>query len=179
MTKRFSLPSRTIDFQLMGPFPFFSRVSRTFDVGLQKNLPVSSVVKTSLSVRQVWDSRPEPVKSDTISPVTRHRFDNSSNFEAVLPRRWAAEMGPATCYTPRRNRPTASKMKIWFVFTWKKHFYKMYFWMPILLTLKFRFHTCEISTRDRATIMRSKMGSCVEKAKTTVLEWPLNPKQAK
>ena len=42
--------------------------------------------------------------------------------------------------------------------------------MPILLTLKFRFHACEISTRDRATIMRSKMGSCVEKAKTTVLE---------
>ena len=42
--------------------------------------------------------------------------------------------------------------------------------MPILLTLNFRFRNHEISIGNRATIMRSKMGSCVEKAKTTVLE---------
>ena len=42
--------------------------------------------------------------------------------------------------------------------------------MPIALTLKFRFQHHEISIRNRAAIMRSKMGSCVEKDKTTVLE---------
>ena len=31
------------------------------------------VVTTSLSMREVWDSRPGPVKSDTVSPGTRHR----------------------------------------------------------------------------------------------------------
>ena len=31
------------------------------------------VVTTSLSVREVWDSYPGPVKSDTVSPGIRHR----------------------------------------------------------------------------------------------------------
>ena len=31
------------------------------------------VVTTSLSVRKVWGARPGPVKSDTVSPGTRHR----------------------------------------------------------------------------------------------------------
>ena len=42
--------------------------------------------------------------------------------------------------------------------------------MPTALTLKFRFQNHEISIRNRAAIMPSKMGSCVEKAETTVLE---------
>ena len=31
------------------------------------------VVTTSLSMREVWGSRPGPVKSDEVSPGTRHR----------------------------------------------------------------------------------------------------------
>ena len=31
------------------------------------------VVTTSLSMREVWGSRPGPVKSDKVSPGTRHR----------------------------------------------------------------------------------------------------------
>ena len=46
--------------------------------------------------------------------------------------------------------------------------------MPIPLTLKFRFQNHEISIRKRAAIMRSEMDSCVEKAKTTVLNDHLN-----
>ena len=34
---------------------------------------VDLVVTTSLSVREVWGSRSGPVKSDTVSPGTRHR----------------------------------------------------------------------------------------------------------
>ena len=45
-TKRICLSSRTIGFQLRGPL-------RTFDAGLQKNWPVSSVVKTLLLVQEV------------------------------------------------------------------------------------------------------------------------------
>ena len=41
--------------------------------------PVSSVIKTLLSVREVWGSNPGPVKSDTVLPPLR-RF-----FGAVLP----------------------------------------------------------------------------------------------
>ena len=53
------------------------------------------VVTTSLSVREVWGSRPGPVKSDT------GLF--SSNFETELPGRSAAETGPAIRYTLWRN----------------------------------------------------------------------------
>ena len=70
-----------LGFQLRNHFP--SKVSRTFDAVIQKNRPVSSEVKTSLSVREVWGSRPGSVKSNTMSPVARHRFDISSDFEAV------------------------------------------------------------------------------------------------
>ena len=48
---------------------------------------ISSVVKTSLWVREVWDSRPRPVKSDAVSPSSCHRCNISSDFEAVLRRR--------------------------------------------------------------------------------------------
>ena len=54
-----------------------------------------SVVTTSLSVREIWGSRPGPVNSDTVSLATRRRCFISSNFKAVLPglgakrRKWA------------------------------------------------------------------------------------------
>ena len=63
------------------PYPFY----------LQTNIfdrPVSSVATTLLSLREVWGSFLGPVKSDT---VTRHRCDIFLEFEAVLPRRSAAE----------------------------------------------------------------------------------------
>ena len=61
-------------------------------------------------MRQVWGSIPE-------AGQIGHRVANDSPlllpfFGAVLPRRHAAKMGPATLSTFRRN--TASIIKIWF-----------------------------------------------------------------
>ena len=83
-TKRVCLSIRTIDSQLRGYLSFFLG-SQEFSMyrPTKKKRPVSSVVKTSLLVREVWGSRPGPVKSNTMSPVTRHRCDISSNFEVV------------------------------------------------------------------------------------------------
>ena len=36
------------------------------------------------NVWKVWGSHPEPVKSNTVSPASRHRCDISSDFKAVL-----------------------------------------------------------------------------------------------
>ena len=66
----------------------------------------------SLSMRQVWGSIPGSVKSNTVSPTSRHRYDIF--FAAVLPKRNDAETGPATRYALGRN--TASAMKISFGF---------------------------------------------------------------
>ena len=44
--------------------------------------------------REVWGANLGPVKSDTVLPTARHRFDISSKW-AVLPGRNNAEMGPA------------------------------------------------------------------------------------
>ena len=49
-----------------------STVSSIFK--LTRKRPVSSVVETLLSVREVWDSNPGPVKSDTVPPMARHRW---------------------------------------------------------------------------------------------------------
>ena len=78
-----------------------------------KNLANRAVtlVKTQLSVREVWGLRPGPVgKSHAVLPMTRHRYDISSDFEAALPRRRAAEMDPTTRNALRSN--TFSIMKI-------------------------------------------------------------------
>ena len=55
---------------------------------------VSSVAKRTLSVREVWGSIPGPVKSDTVSPTTRHRCDVSSELcsPGAKPRRWAPQL---------------------------------------------------------------------------------------
>ena len=45
---------------------------------------------TALSVREVWGSRPGPVKSDTVSPRDSSPRLFSSNFEAELLGRSAA-----------------------------------------------------------------------------------------
>ena len=54
---------------------------------------VSSVAKCALSVREVWDSIPGPVKS-AVSPTTRHRCDVSSELccPGAKPRRWAPQL---------------------------------------------------------------------------------------
>ena len=69
------------------------------------------VVTTSTSVREVWGSRLGPVKLDTVHSIARNSSPRlfSSNFEAVLLGRSAAETGPVTHYTLWRN--TASIMK--------------------------------------------------------------------
>ena len=67
------------------------------------NRPVSSVVKTSLSLREIWGSIPGPVKSDIMA---RHRCNVSS--ELCCPG-LSAEKGPSTRYTLRRIN--ASRMK--------------------------------------------------------------------
>ena len=69
----------------------------------------SSVAKRTLSVREVWGSIPGPVKS----AQCRQRLATVATIvRSCVARRYAAEMGPATRYTLRRN--TASIMKIWF-----------------------------------------------------------------
>ena len=52
---------------------------------------VSAIVKTKLSVRGVTDSIPRLVKSDTVSPTARHRYDVSSELccSGAKLRRWA------------------------------------------------------------------------------------------
>ena len=72
-----------------------------------KQRPVSSVVKISLSVLEVWGSIPGPVKSDTVLPTARHRCDVSSELSCQVLSRGD---GPATCYALRRN--IASTMKV-------------------------------------------------------------------
>ena len=49
------------------------------------------VVTTLVSVREIWDSNLGSVKSDTVSPTARHRFDVSSELccPGVEPRRRA------------------------------------------------------------------------------------------
>ena len=71
----------------LGVLCLFSEGLENFRCRPTKKRPVNLVVKTLLLVREIRGSRPGPVKSDTISPVTRHRYDISSNFKAVLPRR--------------------------------------------------------------------------------------------
>ena len=60
--------------------------------------PVSSVGKTSLSVRKVcgFGSIHGPVKFDTVSPTARHRCDVSSKlcWPGAQPRRWAVGADP-------------------------------------------------------------------------------------
>ena len=70
-------------------------------------MTLASWLMTALSARDVLGSIPKPVKLNPESPTARHRCDVS-----VLSRRYAAEMGPTTRYTCRRN--TASMMKIRF-----------------------------------------------------------------
>ena len=45
--------------------------------------PVKRLCK---SVREVWSSRPGPVKSDAGLPAAHHRCDTFTDFEAALPR---------------------------------------------------------------------------------------------
>ena len=72
-------------------------------------IPVCLVVKTLLFAREVWGLNSESFISDTVSPQLPCFFGN------VLPRRSAAEMGPANRYSLRRA--TARKMKI----SWMMH----------------------------------------------------------
>ena len=82
--KRICLSSKTIGFQLRDHLPFFQG-SREFsmDWPTKKKRPARSVDKTSLSMRDVWGSRSGPVKSNTMSPVIRHRCDIFPDFGAV------------------------------------------------------------------------------------------------
>ena len=70
------------------PYPFYFQTN-----GIYR--PVSSVATTLLSLRKVWGSFLGPVKSETVSPVTRHCCDIFLEFEAVLPRRSAADSQPS------------------------------------------------------------------------------------
>ena len=61
-------------------------------VGSEKNYKITtvrSIVKTSLSVPEVWGSIPGSVKSDTASPTSHHRCDISSELSSpgAKPRR--------------------------------------------------------------------------------------------
>ena len=62
-------------------------------------------------------------------------------FGAVLPRRLAAEMGPATCYTLPRN--IASIMKIWFHFAFKT----------------INISTCQVFARRKTSRLRDVKGA--------------------
>ena len=62
------------------PYLFYSQTNGFY-------WPVSSVAMTLLLLREIWGSFLGPVKSDAGSPVTRHRCDIFSEFEAVLARR--------------------------------------------------------------------------------------------
>ena len=54
---------------------------------LWRHRAVSSVVRTMLTVREVWGSNPGSVKLDTVSPTACHCGDVSSNCVGAMPRR--------------------------------------------------------------------------------------------
>ena len=80
----------------------------TKNKNMQFNRTDSPVVKTLLSVREVWGSNRGSVISDTESPTACRRCSVSLELcrLGAKPRRWA----PPFRYTPRGN--TASLMKI-------------------------------------------------------------------
>ena len=71
-------------------------------------MPVGRAVTRSSLEWEVRDSNLGPVKSDTVLPTARHRFEISSKG-AVFPGRNDVEMGPANSLHAPRN--TASIMK--------------------------------------------------------------------
>ena len=81
------------------PFTYIYGVLQVFFMDrINFTRPVSSVVTTLLSVKEVWGSIPGLVKSDTVSPTARHRCDASSElcYSGAKPRRWIPPL--VTCF---------------------------------------------------------------------------------